>query len=99
MNPRIDIIRGKILGNAVLHINEHNMSALMQKCDIAISAAGSTLYELCATGIPAITYTLADNQLIAAEQFDKQGIMLSAGDCRDDEGFIVRLEKLLDKLT
>lgn len=71
----------------------------MQKCDIAISAAGSTLYELCATGIPAITYTLADNQLIAAEQFDKQGIMLSAGDCRDDEGFIVRLEKLLDKLT
>ncbi|MCR5796546.1 MAG: hypothetical protein K6G63_01315 [Eubacterium sp.] len=40
----------------------------MQKCDIAISAAGSTLYELCACGVPTITYTTADNQ-IKAEKF------------------------------
>ncbi|MCL2051056.1 MAG: UDP-2,4-diacetamido-2,4,6-trideoxy-beta-L-altropyranose hydrolase [Lachnospiraceae bacterium] len=38
------------------------MAALMQKCDLAISAAGSTLYELCAVGLPTICFTTADNQ-------------------------------------
>lgn len=38
------------------------MSELMQQCDMAVSAAGSTLYELCACGMPTITYVLADNQ-------------------------------------
>ena len=98
LNPRIDIIHSLAGNNVVLHLNEHNMSGLMQNCDIAISAAGTTLYELCAIGIPTITFTLADNQLIAAEQFDKQGIMLCAGDCRNDEGFIGRIEELLDEL-
>lgn len=101
LNPRLDKIKSLAEGegNAVLHINEKHMSGLMQNCDIAISAAGTTLYELCATGIPTITYTLADNQLVAAEQFDKQGIMISAGDCRDDGEFIGRLAQLLKKLT
>lgn len=84
--------------NAVLHINEKHMSDLMKNCDIAISAAGTTLYELCATGTPTITYTLADNQIIAAEQFDKQGIILSAGDCRNDNEFEKRLILLLKKM-
>lgn len=36
---------------------------LMQKADIAISAGGFTLYELCACGTPTITYCMADNQM------------------------------------
>ncbi len=101
LNPRLDEIKklAEARSNVVLHINEQRMSDLMKNCDIAISAAGTTLYELCACGIPTITYTLADNQLVAAEQFAKQGIMLSAGDCRGDEGFIKRLESLLDRLV
>lgn len=85
--------------NVVLHVNEKHMSDLMDKCDIAISASGTTLYELCATGIPTITYTLADNQLVAAEQFSEQGIMLCAGDCRGNGDFIGRVGKCLDKLV
>ncbi len=101
LNPRLDTIKNisQNKANIVLHINEKNMSALMNKCDIAISAAGTTLYELCACGIPTITYTLADNQLMAAEQFSNKEIMLSVGDCRNDDSFISRVEKALCNLV
>ena len=96
LNPRIKIIKSLAKGkeNVVLHINESNISELMKNCTIAISAAGTTLYELCAVGIPTVTYTMADNQLLAAEQFNKQGIMINSGDCRE-EGFTNKLKKQL----
>lgn len=86
-NSKISEIRKIQPNNVILHINEKNMSDLMQKCDVAISAGGSTLYELCACGIPTITYTLADNQLLAAKEFDSQNVMINAGDCRNNENF------------
>lgn len=100
LNPRLNTIKHKSEGtsNVVLHINEQNMSDLMKKCDIAISAAGSTLYELCASGVPCITYTLADNQVIAAEEFERQGLMLNAGDCRGDDNFSNKVKGKLEVL-
>ncbi len=98
LNPSIEDIKKVACGNVTLHINERNMSALMGKCDIAISAAGTTLYELCATGIPTITYSLADNQIIATEQFSAQNVMINAGDCRKDVDFIDRIEASIKAL-
>ncbi len=98
LNPRLDIIKSLVTSDMVLHINEQNMSDLMQLCDVAISAAGSTLYELCACGTPTITYTLADNQLLAAEEFQKQGVMIYADDCRNNLNFIQNLEEELKRL-
>lgn len=94
LNPRLETIKDKArsVKNAVLHINEHHMADLMQNCDIAVAAAGTTLYELCACGLPTITYTLADNQLVAAEEFQKQGIMINAGDCRRNSRFFDTLK-------
>lgn len=97
-NPRIDKIREMERNNIILHINEKHMSALMKDCDIAISAAGTTLYELCAAGIPTITFTLADNQLVASEQFSRKGLMLSAGDCRGNKSFFASIKSLLIEL-
>lgn len=93
LNPRADSIveLAQRHGNVRLHINEQHMSLLMQRCDMAIAAAGATLYELCACGTPTITYTMADNQLLAAQTFDRKGIMVSAGDCRIDRRFIEHL--------
>ena len=98
LNPRLDAIRKMAGANAVLHIHEQDMAGLMKQCDLAISAAGSTLYELCAVGVPTITYTLADNQLPAAEQFQRQGIMLNAGDCRENMAFVETVRSCLAEL-
>ena len=69
--------------NIILHRRVKKMSELMQSCDVAISAAGSTIYELCSTQTPSLTYILADNQISGAEGFEKKGILKSAGDIRE----------------
>ena len=74
--------------NIVPHRNVSRMSDLMLQCDLAVSAAGSTLYELCACGVPTITYVLADNQLPGATAFSDLGIMVNAGDDRTDGNLI-----------
>lgn len=71
--------------NIVLHENVSDMKTLIQSMDIAISAAGSTLYEVCACGVPLITYILADNQIPGAQAFDKLGLALNIGDLRDSK--------------
>lgn len=72
-----------------LHHDVKNMSVLMTKCDIAVSAGGSTLYELCACGIPTICFSFADNQLFGVRGFESQGLMSYAGDVRTDETEII----------
>lgn len=74
--------------NIVTHSNVRRMSDLMLQCDLAVSAAGSTLYELCACGVPTITYVLSDNQLPDATAFSDLGIMVNAGDDRTDGNLI-----------
>ena len=69
--------------NISIHRNITQMSILMQKSDVAISAAGSTLYELCATQTPTITFILADNQILGAESFEKYGVLKNSGDVRE----------------
>ena len=68
--------------NIVIHENVTEMGMLMRSCDVAISAAGSTLYELCATQTPTVTYIIADNQIPLANVFDMKGIIQNSGDIR-----------------
>lgn len=67
-----------------------DMCTLERNCDIAISAAGSTMYELASLGVPAITYFFADNQRLVAEAFARQAGMCNAGDYRVDSQAVLK---------
>lgn len=51
------------------------MSEVMNKCDLAITAYGSTIYELCYMGIPSLGIESAENQKRLKEYFSKNGII------------------------
>ncbi len=68
--------------NIKLHMSVLNMSELMKKSDLAITAGGSTMYELCACGVPMITYSFADNQLPGVKGFHSIGVAKYCGDIR-----------------
>lgn len=85
MNTDKDEIYELAEGNdhIVLHENVADMKSLITSCDLAISAAGSTLYEICACGVPLITYSLADNQVLGAEALSSLELAINIGDLRD----------------
>jgi UDP-2,4-diacetamido-2,4,6-trideoxy-beta-L-altropyranose hydrolase len=83
--------------NIYLHENVTNMSEWMRSCDVAISAAGTTTYELCACGIPSICLEVADNQE-GAVAWEKNGYMGYAGNAaKEMEQCLLRCEDLLLK--
>lgn len=53
-----------------------DMAALMAEADIAIAAAGSTLWELCCVGVPTIAVITADNQRHSAAAAEQAGASL-----------------------
>ena len=77
----------------VLH-NVTNLDEYMRMADVAISAGGMTLYELCACGTPTITYLMADNQKGNVDGFLEQGIFDTIGDIRKNTDY----ERLFEKL-
>lgn len=63
-----------------IHIDVKDMASLMSQCDVAVTAAGSTVYELSTLGIPFVLYYFVDNQkLIAKYSMEILGVV-NAGD-------------------
>ncbi len=56
-----------------------NIKNLMDNCDICISAAGSTSYELAACGVPAVLIVAGDNQICLAQEAGRLGIAINIG--------------------
>ena len=67
--------------NKNVHVfsNVSNMASLMQSCDIAVSAGGSTMYELCAAGVPILCFSFVDNQEKIVEGFARWKLVSFAG--------------------
>lgn len=83
-----------------LHYDVKNMSELMKKCQCAVSAAGTVLFELCAMQVPTVFFVCADNQNYDSEFFDREERMLFAGDIRNDRaGCIRRIVDGLERLS
>lgn len=55
-------MRSREMRNVEVHYDISDVAGLMDKCDIAVTAGGSTIYELSALGIPFICFSYADNQ-------------------------------------
>ncbi|WP_026509535.1 MULTISPECIES: PseG/SpsG family protein [unclassified Butyrivibrio] len=71
-------------GYVALHQNVSNVADIMNSCDVAITPAGTTLYELCAVGVPSISFVFAENQEPDALYFAREGYVPYAGDFRED---------------
>jgi UDP-2,4-diacetamido-2,4,6-trideoxy-beta-L-altropyranose hydrolase len=56
-----------------------NLPSIMSRCDMAISGAGSTCWELACMGVPTITVVLAENQRGIAEALAAAGAAVNAG--------------------
>lgn len=65
-----------------IHTNVTEVAALMASCDLAVSAGGTTLCELCAVGVPSVSYLMAENQRTAVETYAKRNLIPCAGDIR-----------------
>ncbi len=93
-----DEIGHLIAENVTLHhsLDAEGMRNLMEKCDLAVTAAGQTLYELGSVGTPAIMVGIAENQRKNIEGWSESGIMKSAGFWNESD-FCGRFENLLKK--
>lgn len=59
------------------------MAAAMRAADVAVSAAGQTVFELAASGTPTIAVVAADNQRDGAEGWRRTGFAVVSGTWRD----------------
>lgn len=60
-----------------------NMNEVMAWADIAISAAGTTCWELCLLGLPAVLIDLAENQIPVAQELSHRGCAVHLGSAQD----------------
>ena len=70
--------------NLMVHNNVRAMAELMSKCTLAISAGGSTCYELCAMGCPFTVFTYATNQIRLADSMVRNNAALKGGDIKSE---------------
>ena len=77
--------------------NANNIAELMHESDLVVSAGGTTIYELCAVGVPAIIFSMAHNQKGEAEYLGKMGAIKYIGECTE-KGFEEILKEVVYEL-
>ncbi|MDR1753707.1 MAG: DUF354 domain-containing protein [Eubacterium sp.] len=78
--------------NILIYKTPKSMVDIMKSCDIAITAAGSMIYELAALGMPTILIPQAENQFLIAEYMDRMGLMKNVSNWRDVDLKILKQE-------
>ncbi|MBW7456812.1 hypothetical protein K0U00_22515, partial [Paenibacillus sepulcri] len=62
-----------------VHLHSDDMATLMQKADLCIGAVGTTSWERCYLGLPALCLTVAHNQSDAAAFLHQAGAVIHLG--------------------
>ena len=82
----------------IYYPDAEGMKKVMLESDIAISAAGQTLYELARLGVPTIAVAVADNQINNVRGWQKAGFIEYAG-WWEDMLILENMKTSLEKLT
>ena len=72
--------------NPWVEIHEHVtcMKEIMRRCDVVLSATGSTIYEVSALGVPLIAFYFAENQRQGADMLSEIIHVINCGNYADD---------------
>lgn len=76
---RLASVAAKATHAVRIHHDPPDLPALMAAATLAVSAAGSTCWELCCLGVPAVLLVLADNQIGVAAGLEAAGAAESLG--------------------
>lgn len=83
-----------------IHANVQDMASLMKSCDIAVTAGGTTIYELAAIGVPFICFSYAKNQEQLTEYIDRNDIAGYGGRYHEDAQTVLEnIERLSDDIS
>ncbi len=77
-------------GNMEIYQNVPDIWNVMEQADIAVTAGGTTVGELCAMGKPMTVFCIAENQLPGLRGYSRLGAIEYAGDVRDDETLVIQ---------
>jgi UDP-2,4-diacetamido-2,4,6-trideoxy-beta-L-altropyranose hydrolase len=94
--PALEEFASRAGDRVALHVVPCDLPRLMADCDLAICAAGSSVYELGHLGVPMIVLVTADNQRMVAEHLEQIGAALrvAAGPLRSERELDRAIEKL-----
>lgn len=75
-----------------------SMVDIMRRCDVAVIASGSMVYEIASIGLPAIVVTQADNQMLISQYLEREELMKWAGDWNKVQAYYLgeQVEALLN---
>lgn len=65
--------------NVHIYHDVKDMAGLMKKCDVAITAGGTTIYELAAIGVPFVCFSYAENQEALTAYIGEREVACFAG--------------------
>jgi len=91
-------LRREAVPGVELIVDARNMPELMAWADVAVSAGGSTCWELCRMGVPFLVLVLAENQRRIADTLDAEQVARQLGWGRHlgETDFIGALQSLRD---
>jgi len=75
----LEALRPALGYRCMLHVGVSNVAELMQRADLAVTAAGGTLYEMAYLGVPMAVVVLASNQEKNAQAFERRGLAVVLG--------------------
>jgi UDP-2,4-diacetamido-2,4,6-trideoxy-beta-L-altropyranose hydrolase len=96
--PYLDEVRQQATGlpfKATVSVNVTDMAERMCLADLSIGAAGSTSWERCCLGLPAITVVLAENQRLIGEALSENGAGLLVDVDRIREDLPMMVESMM----